>query len=288
MTDQTKVAVILPAAGLGKRFAAAAGDEAPSTSKIEMQLVGRPVFQRAVELFLNRPVVKQVILAVNPDTIDDFKFRWHDRLVFHGVTIVPGGRAERWETVHKALAAVAEECTHVAIHDAARPLTSGALIDRVLLAAEKYNAVIPGLSVSATLKRVVAEPPPPEDADPMDAILGTGGKKTISVRRVVETVDRSTLVEIQTPQVFRVDLLRRAYALITQGRVGGASGPAITDDAGLVEMLGEKVYVVDGESTNLKITRPDDLKLAEAWLTMTEQKQAITSAKKRLFRDEEE
>ncbi|MCE9591952.1 MAG: 2-C-methyl-D-erythritol 4-phosphate cytidylyltransferase [Planctomycetes bacterium] len=287
MASETRIAVILPAAGLGKRFAAAAGDEAPAASKIELPLAGKPVFLRSVELFTNHPAVRQVILAVNPDSIEDFRFRWRDKLAFHAVTIVPGGRAERWETVAKSLEAVAAECTHVAIHDAARPLTSEKLINRVFEAAAKYAAVIPGVGVAATLKRVVAEATT-EERDPLDSILGTAGKPASEIRRVVETVDRSALVEVQTPQVFRIDLLRRAYGLIADGRAGGKNGPAITDDAGLVELLGEKVYVVEGESTNLKITRPDDLRLAEAWLQMTEKSQAISSAKKRLFRDEEE
>lgn len=287
MSDSLRIAVILPAAGLGKRFVAASGADAVATSKIEMQLVGRPVFQRSIELFLNRPEVRQIILAVNPDSIDDFKFRWSDRLAFHDVTIVPGGRLERWETVSKALEAVDPQCTHVAIHDAARPMTSSGLIDRVFSTAARFPAVIPGLSVAATLKRVAAAEAAGDKADPLDAIFGDAGKSRIDVRRVVETVDRSTLVEVQTPQIFEIELLRKAYRQIAEGQIGGAGKPAITDDAGLVEMLGQSVFVVEGESTNLKITRPDDLKLAQAWLQMVEKSQSSATAAKRLFRDDE-
>ncbi len=280
-----KIAVILPAAGLGKRFAGSAPDPlAPTASKIELDLVGKPVFLRAVGLFLNRPIVGQIILAVNPDAVEDFNFRWADKLAFHGVKVVAGGRAERWETVLKAMEAIDGGCTHAAIHDAARPLTSAALVDRVFEAAGRHPAVIPGLPVAATLKRVV----PHQDAaaaDPLDAILGSEGKRAAPVKRVVATVDRSDLVEVQTPQVFELGLLRRAYAQISSGKLGGKG---ITDDAGLVESLGEPVYVVEGESTNLKITRPDDLKLAQAYLQMTEQKTAAEIGKKRLFKDEDE
>jgi 2-C-methyl-D-erythritol 4-phosphate cytidylyltransferase len=274
-----KISVILPAAGLGKRFADAEG-----RNKIELDLAGKPVFLRAVELFLNRPAVGQIILAVNPEAGDDFRFRWGDKLAFHGVTIVAGGKLERWETVLRSLDAVSTDCTHVAIHDAARPLTSAALIDRVFEAAAKYPAVIPGLPVAATLKRV-AKVAIKDETDPLDAILGEAGSKKIEVKRVVATVDRAELVEVQTPQVFEIGLLRRAYAPLSNG---ARDGKGITDDAGLVEALGETVHVVEGESTNLKITRPDDFKLAAAYIAATEQKAASSAAKKRLFRDEDE
>jgi 2-C-methyl-D-erythritol 4-phosphate cytidylyltransferase len=280
-----KIAVILPAAGTGSRFIQAAG---PSSSlpqnKLEIDLGGRPVFLRAIERFLKRPGVEQIILAVNPDTIDEFKFRWGDKLGFHGVQVVPGGKAERWETVLKALDAVKPGCTHAAIHDAARPLTSGKLIDRTFEAAQTHAAVIPGLPVSATLKRV-GPVETKEEKDPLDAILGATGKPRLEVRKVLATVDRRDAVEIQTPQVFELALLRRAYAQITSGQL---KGEGITDDAGLVEALGEPVYVVEGEVTNLKITRPDDLSLALAYVQANAQQEAKDLAKKRLFADEDE
>lgn len=282
-----QIAVILPAAGMSKRFHAQTGVADPaSKSKIEYDLAGKPVFVRALELFDNRPRVAQIIIAVNPDTVDEFRFRWADKLSFFGVSIVAGGKAERWETVLKALDAVKSSCTHVAVHDAARPLTSSKLIDRVFDAAEKFPAVIPGLPVSATLKRVANDDAAAKkSADPLDAILGGPDKTVTPPRRVVGTVDRSDLVEVQTPQVFEISLLRRAYAPLREGKL---SGKGITDDAGLIESLGEPVYVVDGEATNLKITRPDDLKLAEAFVRTYEQQAAVATAKKKLFADDDE
>ncbi len=284
-----KIAVILPAAGLGKRFqdtSAADPLNLAGRSKIELDLAGKPIFLRAIELFLNRPLITQIILAVNPDAVSDFQFRWGDKLAFHGVTLVPGGTAERWETVLKALAAVQPQCTHAAIHDAARPLASPQLIDRVFAAAERFAAVIPGAPVNATLKKVTDDPAAAaQDADPLDSILGGAGKSAMLVRRVVRTVDRADLIEVQTPQVFALPLLRRAYEQITSGKLSGAG---ITDDAGLVESLGEAVYVVEGESTNLKITRPDDLKLADAYLRATQQQTQASLGKKRLFKDEDD
>jgi 2-C-methyl-D-erythritol 4-phosphate cytidylyltransferase len=255
--DDMRISVILPAAGLGQRFAA--GGRA-AASKIEHLLDGKPVFLHAVEAFRAVPGVEQIILAVHPDQLDDFRFRWNDALHFQEVTLVAGGRAERWETVKLALRSVFEGATHIAVHDAARPLVSSMLIERVLAAAESWPAVIPGIPVSNTLKRI--DPPPVVAApvDPIEALLNLetescGGE----AQRIVETVSREHLIAVQTPQVFAADLLRRAY-----DRVDDPS--RVTDDAGLIEALGETVVAIDGDATNLKITRPEDAELAAAVL----------------------
>ena len=111
------IAVIIPAAGIGRRFTKSTRSNPLSTaaSKVEHNLAGQPVFLRAVELFVNHPSVAQVILAVHPKRIEAFNLRWGDKLAFHGVCVVPGGTVERWETVSKALDAVETSCTHVAV-----------------------------------------------------------------------------------------------------------------------------------------------------------------------------
>ncbi len=247
---------------------------------------------RAVELFLQHEDVTQILLAVHPQRIDEFNLRWGDVLRFHGVQVVAGGTAERWETVAKALEHVSDNCTYVAVHDAARPLTSQAVINRVFETAKRYSAAVPGVAVSNTLKRVepmdeardAAAAGPSDDA--IDAILGGAGKPSTSpVQRVVGTVDRNALVQVQTPQTFDVALLRRAYAQIAEGKFD-ATG--VTDDARLVEALGEPVAVVEGDPLNLKITRPPDLELAEAILQQREAKQATNHAKQRLFGDDDD
>jgi len=283
-----KIAVILPAAGIGARFDASmrVSGQGGGQSKIDADLAGQPVFMRSIELFVNRADVGQVILAVNPDHIDDFKFRWGDKLSFHGVTVVPGGKAQRWETVLNALEQVDESCTHVAVHDAVRPLASGKLIDRIFEAAQRYAAVIPAVSVNATLK-VVSEcdVTASESSDPADAILGSAGKAKVDIKRVERTVDRTNLVEAQTPQVFERGLLLRAYEQITQGKLDVAG---VTDDAGLIEAMGQPVYVVQGEAANLKITRGDDLELAAAIIEKREQSKAVSLGAKRLFAHDDE
>ena len=284
------VSVILPAAGSGTRFAAGASathaDILPGgASKVELDLCGKPVFMHAVEVFRKRRDVGRVILAVSPDGLDDFRFRWGDKLGFMGVELIAGGEAERWQTVAKALEHVEQDATHVAVHDAARPLTSDALIDRVFLAATRHDAVIPGCDVGSTLKRVDTHDEPEEEIDPLDAILGSAGKETVPVRRVVDTVDRRGLVAVQTPQVFEANLIRAAYQRIASGQIDTA---AITDDAQLIEAMGESVFVAEGETSNLKITYPADAELARAVIASRQQSQAGELAKKRLFGDDDD
>jgi len=287
-----KIAVIIPAAGQGKRFGADSPDAKAASAlgsagnKIELDLGGRPVFLRTIELFLNRADVGQIVLAVNPDQIDNFRLRWGDKLGFHDVTVAPGGRADRWETVLRAMEAVEDSCTHVAVHDAVRPLASKAMIDRVFEAAEKYAAVVPAVAVNSTLKRVEGEPDAKSGpADPLDDILGSAGKPQFTARPIIETVDRSDLMLAQTPQVFEKQLLGDAYAQVAEGKI---SADGITDDASLIELLGQTVYVVEGESTNIKITRPADVELVVALMEKRQEQTTAALAKKRLFADDDE
>ncbi len=245
------IAVIITAAGRSERFG--------GRDKLSEDLGGRALLMRTVELFNKRPEVGCVIVAGPPDHLDDFRFRFGDQLGFHGAKIVPGGRVERWETVKNALTEVPDQCTHVAVHDAARPGTPVEVIDRVFEAAKMFKAVIPAVHVTATIKRVSKEAKQAAEADPIAAaILGDAARPKNTARRVEETIDRQRLVEVQTPQIFERGLLLRAYA---QKDLSGA-----TDDASLVERLGEEVYVVNGDPRNLKVTTPADLHLMRAVL----------------------
>ena len=218
-----KVSVIIPAGGGSKRFGG-------KQKKIFERVKGRPVFIRAVELFVNRDDVCQVQLVVAEEDLETMNEQYAANLGFMGVQLLTGG-AERTDTVRNALAQVADEADFVCVHDAVRPCVSTIWIDEVFAAAAKSGAAILAYPVHGTLKRV--------DAD----------------NRIEATTDREGLWEAQTPQVFRKDLLQRAYE--------SASGPA-TDDAGLVEALGEPVTVVRGDPRNIKITTRSDLALAAA------------------------
>jgi 2-C-methyl-D-erythritol 4-phosphate cytidylyltransferase len=257
-----RIAVIVPAAGFSKRFAESLPDPDAARSKLDEDLGGRPVLQRTVELFVNYSGDAQigaVIVAgpADPAAMERFRLRHADKLGLLGVVICAGGRTHRWETVRNALEHVPADCTHVAVHDAARPCASAELLDRVFAAGAKHGAVVPAVEVGDTLKRVSAEATVDTEVDPLDAILGDAGASRTKVRTVEATIDRTNVVAVQTPQVFRADLLRRAY-----------SQPDLssTDDAALVERLGEPVCVVEGDARNIKITRPRDLGLARSIL----------------------
>lgn len=266
-----RIAVIIPAAGAGHRFGA--GD------KLAADFGGRPVLLRAVEPFTKRDEVDAIIVAGPPDDLDAFRDRYGAQLGFLGGSVVAGGRKERWETVKLALEAVPEGCTHVAIHDGARPLVDDDLVGRVFEAGRTRDAVVPGVPVRDTLKRCGEELFETAERDAtVDAILGLGDDAGIDDilggggdavdpdvpapghhvpgRTVVETVPRSGLFRVQTPQLFEIDLLKRAYA---QSDLDGA-----TDDAMVVERLGVTVTMVEGDERNLKVTTPQDLAIAKA------------------------
>ena len=249
-----RLAVIIPAAGSSARYIEAGGLRA----KLDEDLGGRPVLHRTIELFSNRDEVSAIIVAGPADEVamEAFKERHAAKLGFYGVRLCTGGISHRWETVRNALEHVPEDCTHVGVHDGARPCAPGELIGRVLEAARDHDAVIPAIEVADTIKRVSDERVEAR-ADPLDAILGADSRQRSVGWLVSETLDRRGLVAVQTPQVFRTDLLRRAYA---QDDLSSA------DDATLVERLGEAVLVVEGDPRNIKITVPGDLSLARAIL----------------------
>ena len=255
-----QIAVIIPAAGSSRRYIEASGAEGIGRQKIDEDLGGRPVLQRTVELFTKHPDVSLIIVAgpADPDAFRTFKERHADKLGLLGVKLCQGGKDHRYQTVANALALVPDTCTHVAVHDAARPCASEELIERVFNAArDGQKAAVPGVDVPDTLKRVSEKEVAASKADPLAAILGDSAAAKPVGRLVDQTVDRTRLVAVQTPQVFERELLKKAYA---------QKDLASTDDAQLVERLGQPVLVVPGDPANIKITRPRDLVLARVIL----------------------
>lgn len=244
-----RIGVIIAAAGRSTRFG--------ERDKLSQDLGGRPVLLRTVEAFTKRDEVVAIVVAAPPDDIEGFRARFGPALGFNGARIVEGGRIERWESIQRALAAIPDDVTHIAVHDGARPFVSTELLSRVFAAAEVAPAVIPGIPVRDTLKRVADEQVAAAADDAIaDLILGDLGKTSTSGRRVLETVARANLCQIQTPQVFDAALLRRAYATVDLA--------GTTDDASVIERLGEPVLVVEGDARNIKITAPEDLDLVRA------------------------
>jgi 2-C-methyl-D-erythritol 4-phosphate cytidylyltransferase len=249
------VSVIIPAAGQSRRF----GD----ADKLAQDLGGRTVLIRTVEIFAKRDEVRSIIVAGPPEDFDQFTARYGPTLGFHGARVVKGGHEHRWETVRNALAAVPDDATHIGVHDAARPGVTNEVLDRVFQAARKLPAVIPVVPVTATIKKVAEQSIDVGGSDDdalIDSILGAETRVSIPALPVIQTIERSGLVEVQTPQVFQAKLLQRAYA---QADLSG-----VTDDASLVERLGETVYTVQGDVRNLKITTRADLALMRAILNV--------------------
>ena len=218
----SKVAVIVPAAGSGSRFGA-------STNKIFQRINDQPVFIRTLEAFTSRDDVCQVQLVISQADMPEMKERFGGNLGFMGVKLVQGG-ATRTESVRNALASLAADAELICIHDAVRPCVSALWIDAVFKEADKTGAAILAYPLHGTLKKV-------------------GASNTIE-----QTLSREGLWEAQTPQVFRRDVLLKAYA----------TGRQATDDADLVEQTGCPVSVVLGDPRNVKITTPSDLALAAA------------------------
>jgi 2-C-methyl-D-erythritol 4-phosphate cytidylyltransferase len=187
-------------------------------------------------LLAERPVVEWAVAACRPSSTGVVLVvpRGSGVEVAHGADVVVEGGVTRAESVRLGLAAVPEVAEVIVVHDAARPLASDALFRSVIAAvlSDGAGGAIPGVPVSDTIK----------------VVDGTNN--------VTRTLDRSSLVAVQTPQAFGAELLRRAHA----------RGGEATDDAALVESLGATVRVVPGDPRNLKITTPADLGTAEGLL----------------------
>lgn len=250
-----KLAVVIPAAGSSTRYSSAGGVR----SKLDEDLGGKPLLQRTVEVFNKLPQVEQIIVAGPHDehAFAEFRLRHADRLSLLNASVVRGGELQRWQTVKNALEKVSDDCTHIAVHDAARPCVSEELILRVIAAAEKCGAAIPVLDVPDTIKRVDEHKQTIGEVDAVAAMLGVTSSEMPTARRIIETIDRTHLCLVQTPQIFEAEVLKRAYA---------QSNLSSTDDAGLVERLGVSVMAVAGDSRNIKVTIPSDIDLARAIL----------------------
>jgi 2-C-methyl-D-erythritol 4-phosphate cytidylyltransferase/2-C-methyl-D-erythritol 2,4-cyclodiphosphate synthase len=195
-------------------------------------LLGAPVWRHAVWRLLSHPEVASGTLAVAPDNAAPFEAYLQRYPAPKPLRILPCGGATRQATVRNALAHLPDGVRLVAVHDAARPLVSHALLDRLIATAMQYGTAIPALPVQDTLKRA-------DDG-----------------RTVQATVPREGLYRVQTPQVFRADWLIEAHR-----RAAEQGFEQATDDAQLLERAGYPVYLAEGDPRNLKLTTPDDLHL---------------------------
>jgi 2-C-methyl-D-erythritol 4-phosphate cytidylyltransferase len=222
------VAAIICAAGASSRFGG-------KRKKAFVDVAGRAVFLRSVELFSNRNDVKQVLLGIASDDHELVSVKWGPNLKFFNVQIFLGG-SERFDTVIKGIELIKNDIDLVAVHDACRCCVTEEMIEATITAAGKGGAAIPACPVTATIKQA------------RDNII-------------TQTVDRTGLYEAQTPQVFSASLLKKAYE-----NLKNLDKSKICDDSQLVEALGHKVTIVETDSSNIKITHKSDIAVAEAIL----------------------
>ena len=219
------VSAIIAAGGRGQRF----GGPLP---KQLLSIDGRSVLERSIDLFLTHPEIDELVVALPEELVAEPPP--YLRAAQKPVRIVVGG-ARRQDSVLNAFRAVSPEAGFIVIHDAARPLTTAGLISRTIAAAVESGAALAAMPARDTVKRATTQSPPFVD----------------------ETIPREVVYLAQTPQVFARHVLRDALALGEQGAVA-------TDEAALAERAGYPVRLVEGESTNIKITTPDDLPIMDA------------------------
>ena len=233
------VGAVIVAAGSGSRM------RGPSTlrlrsgqagsgqalDKLFAPLGGRPLLARALQAFQGSPLVERIVLVLSAANVERGRALAAEEGIDKLTAVCEGG-PRRQDSVRLGLEALGP-CDWVLVHDGARPLVTAELIERGLGAARETGAAVPALPVADTVKLATAE--------------GT----------VEQTLDRSRLWAAQTPEVFRYDLLLRAHREVTT---------EVTDDAAMLEALGLPVKLFEGSAANIKVTTPQDLRLAEALL----------------------
>ena len=219
---------IFPAAGQSRRMRSA-------TNKNFLELAGQPILIHTLLKFSKSDKIDNLIIAAASDEvviIEEMLTNYKDLKPFQ---VVVGG-SERQYSIANALKVVSDDCDVVLVHDAARPLVSVDTIDSVVEAAKIYGGAIAAMPEKNTIKII----------DGNDF--------------VVDTPPRSKLVSVQTPQGFKREIIMQAYEQAERDNFLG------TDDASLVERLGYKVKIIKSDYKNIKITTPEDILIAEAFL----------------------
>lgn len=223
------VTAILLAGGKGTRMGAA-------KSKQFIELKDKPILYYTIKLFMDYDLIDNIILVLSKDDIEYCKNEVLKKYNLKVNKIVEGGN-ERQESVYNGLTAV-NNSDIVLIHDAARPFTSERIINDSIKYAKKYKATAPGVMPKDTIK--------------------IKNEKNFSV----ETPDRKKLVSIQTPQAFDYNMIYECHSKVKE------MGISVTDDTMVAELFGNEVYIFQGEYTNIKITTPEDMILAEYLVKM--------------------
>ena len=215
------VTAIFPAAGRGSRMKAA-------RNKILLELAGESILVQTLKRFARIDRISKMIIAVSKEEIPIIQNLLESKNFSKPIQIVEGG-SERQFSIYNAIKKLSPESEIVLIHDAARPLVSTETIERVIDSAIEFGGSIAAVPEKNTIKIATSE------------------------RFVDKTLPRNLLWEIQTPQAFRREIIEKAYESAISDKFLG------TDDSSLVERIGYPVKIVESESSNIKITTPDDL-----------------------------
>ncbi|MDT8862316.1 2-C-methyl-D-erythritol 4-phosphate cytidylyltransferase [Alkalihalobacillus sp. MEB130] len=226
--------VVVLAAGSGKRMKA-------GKNKQFLELSGEPLIVHTIRLFSEDIYCEEVVLVVNPNEVQMMKDIVKEYHLTKVTSFVSGGQ-ERQHSVKNGIDSISDDQI-VLVHDGARPFVKKEVIHQLVEKANKMGAVTVAVPVKETIKKVVAE-------------------------KVVDTLNREELWSIQTPQAFQLSLLKKAHM---QAEKAGMMG---TDDASLVEWLGQDVAIVEGDYQNIKLTTPEDVLFAEAILKEKELKKS--------------
>lgn len=218
--------VIIPAAGQGKRMGA-------GKNKLLLELNGIPVFIHSLRVFEEDEQCEGITLAIHPQDEEEFIFILKKYGLKKVLDLVPGGK-ERQDSIYNALKTVKSDGI-ILVHDAARPFILKEHIHQLTAKARETGAAIIGVPAKDTMKKV-------------------------SSNLVVDTVERSSLWAVQTPQAFHISILLKAYEQAEKEKFVG------TDDSSLVERISHPVAMVEGDYDNIKLTTPEDLYFAEAIL----------------------
>jgi 2-C-methyl-D-erythritol 4-phosphate cytidylyltransferase len=230
-----KVTVILPAAGLGTRMGRTVPEKAGTSRKQFMLLEGSPILLHTIRKFASTPAVTEIVVALRAEDMEWVRELLSAEKFGKPVRLVEGGDS-RQESVEHALATLGPGTELVAVHDAVRPFIEHSVLEKVFAEAEESGAAIVGIV-------------------PVDTV------KQVHRNKIRQTIPRERLILAQTPQVFRFDLLKTAFAKAREDSFAG------TDESSLVERLDQvEVSVVPGSDRNLKITKPSDMDLARLFL----------------------
>ncbi len=241
-----KADTVIVSAGKGHRFT-------EGKKKQFHFLAGKPILAHTLDKFETCPLIRSVLLVVGQEDMDFCLKEVIEKYKFQKISqIVPGGK-RRQESVKNGMDVLPKDTDIVVIHDGVRPFVTKAMIEDSIHSAIRYGAVVLAMPVKDTIK--------------MSNPDGT----------VLKTLDRESLWQVQTPQTFQVNIIKEAYHRATEdGFIG-------TDDASLVERMGVKVHILPGSYTNIKITTPEDLLLANLFVKINQltKEEPVGGAKKK-------